>query len=67
MIKPLKKFFNIDVMIGDKFFHTFRVSILLADRISNNGKPVFSVEKVCKHIESRMPELKQKKYTIYPG
>lgn len=64
MISQLKKFYDLDVMIRDRFVRTFRISVMLADRIDPDGKPVFSYEKVCNHIESRMPSLKGKPYRI---
>jgi len=59
----LAKYINIDVMIHDRFVHTFRISSLLAERIED-GKPVFSVERIQRHIESRLPSLKGQPYNI---
>lgn len=59
------KHIDVDVMIGDKFFHTFRVSMLIAEGIADDGKPIVDYERLCRHIEGRMPTLKGKRYKIY--
>lgn len=58
------KYIAVDVMLRGRFVHTFRISTLLADRIDENGKPVFSAERVLAHIESRMLSLKGQPYNI---
>lgn len=60
----MRKYFDIDVMLRGRFVHTFRISVLLADAISPDGKPVFSIDRLEKHIESRMPSFKGKPYNI---
>lgn len=59
------KHFDVDVMIGDKFIHTFHVSTLMAEGIADDGKPIVDYERLCRHIEGRMPTLKGKRYKIY--
>ena len=61
---PFLKYIEVDVMLRDRFVHTFRISTLLAERIDPDGKPVFSAERVQAHIESRMPSLKGQPYNI---
>lgn len=34
----MRKFFDIDVMLRGRFVHTFRISVLLADKISSLGR-----------------------------
>ena len=63
-MKPFAKYVDIDVMLHDRFVHTFRVSILLADKINTDGKPEFSGERLREHIENRLPSLKGKPYNI---
>ena len=58
------KFINIDVMLRGRIVHTFRLSALLADRIDDDGKMVFSVARIQSHIEERMPSLKGQPYNI---
>ena len=60
----MRKYFDIDVMLRGRFVHTFRISVLLADAISPEGKPVFSIDRLEKHIEARMPSLKGQPYNI---
>lgn len=60
----MRKYFDIDVMLRGRFVHTFRISVLLADAFSPDGKPVFSIDRLEKHIESRMPSLKGQPYNI---
>lgn len=58
------KFINIDVMLRGRFVHTFRLSSLLADKIDNDGKLVFSVTRIQSHIEERLPSFKGQPYNI---
>lgn len=60
----MRKYFDIDVMLRGRFVHTFRISVLLADKISPDGTPVFSIDRLEKHIESRLPLLKGQPYNI---
>lgn len=60
----MKKYIDIDVMLRGRFVHTFRVSALVADSISPDGKLNFSAERVMRHIESRMPSLKGQPYNL---
>lgn len=64
MNTPARKFIDVDVMLDDRFVHTFHVSTLLADGVSRDGAPVFSVPRLEAHIESRMPSLKGQHYRI---
>ncbi|MDD6868585.1 MAG: hypothetical protein PUE39_03405 [bacterium] len=59
----IAKYILIDVMLRGRFVHTFRISTLLAERFEDN-KPVFSVNRIAEHIESRMPSLKGQPYNI---
>lgn len=65
MSRPFRKFIDIDVMLRGRFVHAFRVSILLADSVTSDGKPVFSTERLKDHLESRLPSLKGQPYDIY--
>ena len=60
----MRKYFDIDVMLRGRFVHTFRTSVLLADKIGPDGTPVFSIDRLEKHIESRLPSLKGQPYNI---
>lgn len=60
----MRKYFDIDVMLCGRFVHTFRISVLLADKICPDGTPVFSIDRLEKHIESRLPSLKGQPYNI---
>lgn len=64
MSKPFRKFIDLDVMLRGRFVHTFRISILMADRIVD-GLPVFSSTRLRNHIEERLPSLKGQPYNIY--
>ena len=61
----MRKYFDIDVMLRGRLVHTFRISVLLADAISPDGKPVFSIDRLENHIDSRMPSLKGQPYNIF--
>lgn len=63
----MRKYIEFDIMLGDKFIHTMRVSTLLADSVDAFGVPVFSLEKIKRHIESRLPTLKGKNYILCPN
>lgn len=39
--------------------------MLIAEGIADDGKPIVDYERLCRHIERRMPTLKGKKYKIY--
>lgn len=55
---------NVDVMLNGRFIHTFSIPSLLADMISPNGALTYSVEKIQRYIEERMPSLKGRAYNI---
>lgn len=63
-MNKIAKYIFLDVMLHGRFIHTFRISTLLAERISDDGKPVFSVDRIQSHIEERMPSLKGQPYNI---
>lgn len=63
----MRKYIAFDIMLGDKFVHTVRVSTLLADNIDAFGVPSFSLSKIKQHIESRLPSLKGKDYRLCPN
>ena len=63
-MRPFRKYILADVMLAGRFVHTFRISILLADKIDSYGQPIFSNERLRNHIESRLPSLKGKPYNI---
>lgn len=60
----MRKYIEIDIMLGDRFVHTMRVSTLLADSVDAFGLPVFSLTKIKRHVESRLPTLKGKDYRL---
>ena len=64
-MRPFRKYVLADVMCNGRFVHTFRISVLLADKIDSSGNPKFSIERLRNHIESRLPSLKGKPYNIF--
>lgn len=64
MSRPFRKFIDIDVMLRGRFVHTFRISTLLADGIASDGTPIFSAQRLEKHVESCLPSLKGQPYNI---
>lgn len=59
----IAKYIFVDVMLHDRFVHTFIISTLLAERIED-GKPVFLANRIAEFIESRLPSLKGQPYQI---
>lgn len=64
-MRPFRKFILADVMLAGRFVHTFRIPVLLADKIDSSGNPIFSIERLRTHIENRLPSLKGKPYNIF--
>lgn len=60
----MRKYYFIDVMLRGRFVHTFRLPVLLADRIGPDGNPAFSLRRIESFIESRLPSLKGQPYNI---
>lgn len=58
----MRNYIEFDIMLGERFVHTMRVSILLADSVDAFGVPTFSDDKIRLHVESRLPSLKGKNY-----
>ena len=60
----MRQYIEIDIILGDSFVHTMRVSTLLADGVDALGLPVFSLAKIKQHVENRLPTLKGKDYRL---
>lgn len=63
----MRNYIEFDIMLGERFVHTMRVSILLADSVDALGVPTFSYDKIRLHVESRLPSLKGKNYQLCPN
>lgn len=63
----MRNYIEFDIMLGERFVHTMRVSILLADSVDAFGLPTFSDDKIRRHVESRLPSLKGKNYQLCPN